>query len=134
MHCSAVARVTEQHCFNSTPDPYNDQTAIFVLKPPKVIESRTYVKKANLDCYWNNNVLYYSGDNKSETQYDWGKLGYSWFFLSAPVQAASGCCLLTFKKELVAASVEVLEKSLIFKKYSKRTLTLMSNYEIIFWQ
>ena len=38
----------EQCCFNRTPDPFNGQTANFVLKPPKVIESRTYVKKANL--------------------------------------------------------------------------------------
>ena len=35
----------EQCCFNSVPDPFNDQTVNFFLKPPKVIESRTYVKK-----------------------------------------------------------------------------------------
>ena len=44
-------RVIEQYCFNSTQDPSNGQTANFILKPPKVIESRTYVKKANLECY-----------------------------------------------------------------------------------
>ena len=55
--CCAVARVIEQRGFNSTPDPFNGQTANFILKPPKVIESRTYVKKANLECYWNNTVL-----------------------------------------------------------------------------
>ena len=44
--CCAVARVIEQCCFNSTPD----QTANFILKPPKVIESKTCVKKANLEC------------------------------------------------------------------------------------
>ena len=33
-------------CFNSTPDPFNGQTANIILKPPKVIESRTYVKKS----------------------------------------------------------------------------------------
>ena len=45
-------RVIEQCCFNSTPDAFNGQRAIFfILKPPKVIESRTYVKKANLACY-----------------------------------------------------------------------------------
>ena len=49
--CCAVARVIEQCCFNSTPDPFNGQTANSILKPPKVIESRTYVKKANLECY-----------------------------------------------------------------------------------
>ena len=49
--CCAVARVIEQCCFNSTPDPFNGQIANFILKPPKVIESRTYVKKANLECY-----------------------------------------------------------------------------------
>ena len=38
----------EQCCFNSTPDPFNGQTVDFILKPPKVIESTTYVKKANL--------------------------------------------------------------------------------------
>ena len=41
--CCAVARVIKQCCFNSTPDPFNGQTANFILKP-KVIESRTYVK------------------------------------------------------------------------------------------
>ena len=41
-----VIRVIEQCCFNSTPDPFNGQTANFILKPPKVIESRTYVKKS----------------------------------------------------------------------------------------
>ena len=32
-------------------DPFNRQTANFILKPPKVIESRTYVKEANLERY-----------------------------------------------------------------------------------
>ena len=54
---SAVVRVIEQWCFNSVPDPFNGQTVNFILKPPKVIESRTYVKKANLKHYWNNTVL-----------------------------------------------------------------------------
>ena len=44
--CCAVARVIEQCCFNSTPDPFNGQTANFTLKPPKVIESTTYAKKS----------------------------------------------------------------------------------------
>ena len=48
---SAVVRVIEQCCFNSVPDPFNGQTVNFILKPPKVIESRTYVKKANLKHY-----------------------------------------------------------------------------------
>ena len=38
-----VVRVIEQCCFNSTPDPFNGQRANFILKPPKVIESRTHV-------------------------------------------------------------------------------------------
>ena len=46
-----VARVIEQCCFNGTPDSFNGQTANFTLKPPKVIESTTDVKKANLECY-----------------------------------------------------------------------------------
>ena len=49
--CCAVARVIEQSCFYSTPDLFNGQTANFVLKPLKVIESRTYLKIANLECY-----------------------------------------------------------------------------------
>jgi hypothetical protein len=40
-----VVRVIEQCCFNSTPDSFNGQTANIILKPPKVIESRTYSKK-----------------------------------------------------------------------------------------
>ena len=51
MGTSAVVRVLEQCCFNSVPDPFNDQTVNFILKPPKVIESRTYVKKASLKHY-----------------------------------------------------------------------------------
>ena len=35
----------------STPDSFKGQTANSILKPPKVIESRTYVKKASLECY-----------------------------------------------------------------------------------
>ena len=46
-----VVRVIEQCSFNSIPDPFNGQTANFILKPPKVIESRTCVKKADLECY-----------------------------------------------------------------------------------
>ena len=46
-----LIRVIEQCCFNSTPDPFNGQRANFILKPPKVIESRTYVKKANCKHY-----------------------------------------------------------------------------------
>ena len=49
MGTSAV--VIEQCCFNSIPDPCNCQTVNFILKPPKVIESRTYVKKANMKRY-----------------------------------------------------------------------------------
>ena len=51
MGISAVLRVLEQGCFNSFPDPFNGQTVNFILKPPKVIESRTYVKKANRKHY-----------------------------------------------------------------------------------
>ena len=54
--CCAVARVIEQCCFNNTPDHFIGQTANIISKPPKVIESRSYVKKANLECYWNNTV------------------------------------------------------------------------------
>ena len=46
-----VVRVIEQCCFNSNPDSFNGQTANFILKPPKVIESRTQFKKANLKHY-----------------------------------------------------------------------------------
>jgi hypothetical protein len=42
-----IVRVIEQCFFNSTPDPFNGQTANFILEPPKVIESRTYVEKVN---------------------------------------------------------------------------------------
>ena len=48
-----VLGVIEKCCSN----PFNVQTAIFFPKPHKVIESRTSVKKANLECYWNNFVL-----------------------------------------------------------------------------
>ena len=57
MGTSAVVRVIEQCCFNSVPDPFKGQTVNFILKPPKVIESRTYVKKGNLKHYLNNTVL-----------------------------------------------------------------------------
>ena len=48
---SAVVKVIEQCCFNSVPDLFNGQTVNFILKPPKVIESRTYVRKANMKRY-----------------------------------------------------------------------------------
>ena len=51
MGTSAVFKVIEQCCFNSVSDPFHGQTVNFILKPPKVIESRTYVKKANLKHY-----------------------------------------------------------------------------------
>ena len=47
----AIVRVIEQCCFNSVSDPFNDQTVNFILKSPKVIESGTYDKKANLKHY-----------------------------------------------------------------------------------
>ena len=52
-----VVRVIEQCYFDSTSDPSNGQTANFILKPPKVIDPRTHVKKANLEGFWNNTVL-----------------------------------------------------------------------------
>ena len=55
-----IVRVIEQYYFDSTPDPFNGQTANFIVKPPRVIESRSYVKKANLEGYWNNTVDIYS--------------------------------------------------------------------------
>ena len=51
MGTSAVIREIEQCCFNSVPDLFNGQTVNFILKPPKVIEIRTYVRKANLKHY-----------------------------------------------------------------------------------
>ena len=44
-----VVRVIEQCYFDSTSDPSNGQTANFILVPPKVIDPRTHVKKANLE-------------------------------------------------------------------------------------
>ena len=46
METGAVFRVIEQCCFNSIPDPFNGQTDNLILKPPEVIESRTY----SVDC------------------------------------------------------------------------------------
>ena len=54
MGTSAVVRAIEQCCFNSVPDP--GQTVI--LKPPKVIESITDVKKADPKHFCNNTVLF----------------------------------------------------------------------------
>ena len=48
-----VIRVKEKCCFNCTPGFFNDKIANFISKPPKVIESRVYVKKATLEWYWN---------------------------------------------------------------------------------
>ena len=41
MGISAVVRIIEQYCFFSVLDPFIGQTVSFILKPPKVIESRT---------------------------------------------------------------------------------------------
>ena len=51
MGTSAIVRVVEQCCFNSVPDPFNGQTVNFISKPLKVIESKTYVEKADLEHY-----------------------------------------------------------------------------------
>ena len=48
---AVVVIVIEQCCFNSTLDLFNGQTNNFILKPPKVIESKTFVKKPNLEWY-----------------------------------------------------------------------------------
>ena len=37
--------------FNSAPDLLNGQTVNYILNTPKVIESRIYVKKADLEHY-----------------------------------------------------------------------------------
>ena len=47
--CCAVAKVIEQRCFNTTPDPFNGQRVNFILKPPKDLE--LMLKKTNLECY-----------------------------------------------------------------------------------
>ena len=51
-----VVRVIEQCYFNSTPDPFNGQTASFSLQPPKVMAIETA-------------LFYYSGD-----MYSWSSL------------------------------------------------------------
>ena len=40
LRARCFVRLIEQCCFNSVPDPFNGQTVNFILKPPKVIESR----------------------------------------------------------------------------------------------
>ena len=45
-----LLRVIEQCCFNSVPDLFNGQTVDFILKPPKVVESRTYVNNMKQHC------------------------------------------------------------------------------------
>ena len=45
METSAVVWVIEQCCLNSAPDIFNGQSVNCILKPPQVVESRTYVKK-----------------------------------------------------------------------------------------
>ena len=63
--------------------------------------------------------------------------GYFWLFLENPEIQVPNCqhhCQQgsVHLQQLVVASAEVLEKSQIFQKCAKCTLTLMSNYEIIF--
>ena len=59
----AVARLIEHCCFNSTPDLFNGQTANYAVKPPKVIESTTNVKKANWSATTETTLFYYSGNS-----------------------------------------------------------------------
>ena len=42
----AVVRIIDQCYFNIVPDFFNAQTVTFILKPPKMIKSRIYVKKS----------------------------------------------------------------------------------------
>ena len=58
--CCAVTRVIEQCCFNSTPDPFNDQTANFALKPPKVID---LMLKKPIRSATETTLFYSSGDS-----------------------------------------------------------------------
>ena len=66
MGTSAFVRVIEQCCFNCVSKFFNAQAVNFISKPPKVMESRTYVKKP----IWNTietTLLYYS-DNSTSPQ------------------------------------------------------------------
>ena len=69
----------EQSWFNSIPDSFNGQTVNFILKSPKVIEPRTYVKKANLKHYRNNTVLLLWQQCKSPNLL-WSQLSIQSFF------------------------------------------------------
>ena len=57
--------------------------------------------------------------------------GKSWYSSNCQHHCQQGSVYL---QQLVVASAEVLEKSQIFQKCAKCTLTLMSNHEIDFWQ
>ena len=59
---------------NSTPDYFNGQIANFTLKPPKVIESTTYVKKQTIWSATETTLFYYSGD--STTGQVWPTIQY----------------------------------------------------------
>ena len=74
MGTSVVIRVIEQCCFNSVPDPFNGQTVYFILRPPKVIESRiknlkTYLEPEQLLLFWFNFlwISLYVKKSQSET-------------------------------------------------------------------
>ena len=54
----------EQCCFNSTPDPFNGQTANFILKPPKELMLKKPIWSAIETA-----MFYYSGD-----MYSWSSL------------------------------------------------------------
>ena len=60
-----------------------------------------------------------------------GKLGYFWLFLTNPDNQVT-VNIIVNKAKFICSSAEVLEKSQIFQKYAKHTLSLMSNYEINF--
>ena len=66
MGTSAFVRVIEQCCFNCVSKSFNAQAVNFISKPPKVMESRTYVKKP----IWNTieTTLLYHSDNSTIPQ------------------------------------------------------------------
>ena len=114
-----VVRVIEQEqCyFDSTPDPFNGQTANFIVKPPRVIESRSYFKKANLEGYWNNTVDIYS-----RSILVWGRRRFA-FLIFIDLWS----CLLTTFQYCQPAQNQPISQFLLHKNCSPCALFMLAS-------
>ena len=119
----AVHQSNRRVLFNSLPDPFNGQTANFILKTPKVIESRNYVKKPIWSAFETTVVYYFSIKEVKEVPNTLNRLHES--------QMSS-----IFPKYAIVMFVINLRKSFLFMQGYKNCWKCYTIYTMIYkkWQ